>query len=175
MRLFPSGFVARRRREGTDPVSSLHRHRMAVPRNFGLRHRSPYCPRVSVLGATLAWVGRKHEKLVAVQQEIAEAGGNASIHICDIREEDQVRATVEAILKKPAAASTTSSTTPAVNSHAAGKDQRQGLGHGGAQQPHRRFFVCARTLHALDEGAARRGRGSATSPKPPRWNGRRSA
>lgn len=99
MRLFPSGVVARRRREGTDPVSSLHRHRIAVPRNFGLRHRSPYCPRVSVLGATLAWVGRKHEKLVAVQQEIAEAGGNASIHICDIREEDQVRATVEAILK----------------------------------------------------------------------------
>ena len=54
---------------------------------------------LSALGAKLALVGRKQEKLSAVQQEIADAGGNASTHICDIREEDQVRATVEAILK----------------------------------------------------------------------------
>jgi citronellol/citronellal dehydrogenase len=54
---------------------------------------------VSGLGASVAMVGRKLEKLTAVQQEIGDAGGNASIHICDIREEDQVRATVEAILK----------------------------------------------------------------------------
>ena len=54
---------------------------------------------LAALGATIALVGRKQEKLLAVQQEIAEAPANASTHSCDIREEDQVRATVAAILK----------------------------------------------------------------------------
>ncbi len=54
---------------------------------------------LSALGAAVALVGRKQEKLSAVQQEIADAGGVASTHVCDIREEDQVRATVEAMLK----------------------------------------------------------------------------
>jgi citronellol/citronellal dehydrogenase len=54
---------------------------------------------LTALGAAVALVGRKQEKLIAVQQEIADAGGAASTHVCDIREEDQVRATVEAIRK----------------------------------------------------------------------------
>ena len=54
---------------------------------------------LSILGAAVALVGRKQEKLNAVQKEIINVDGNASTHICDIREEDQVRAAVEAILK----------------------------------------------------------------------------
>ena len=50
------------------------------------------------LGATVALVGRTPEKLEAVAAEIAEDGGQASTHACDIREEAQVRATVEAVL-----------------------------------------------------------------------------
>jgi citronellol/citronellal dehydrogenase len=53
---------------------------------------------LSALGAKVALVGRKQEKLFGVQKEISAAGGTASIHICDIREEEQVRTTVEAIL-----------------------------------------------------------------------------
>ena len=50
------------------------------------------------LGATVALVGRKPDKLAAVAAEIAEDGGKASAHPCDIREEETVRATVAGIL-----------------------------------------------------------------------------
>ena len=50
------------------------------------------------LGATVALVGRKPEKLASVAAEIAEDGGKASTHPCDIREEETVRATVAGIL-----------------------------------------------------------------------------
>ena len=50
------------------------------------------------LGARVALVGRKPEKLQAVQREIQDVGGSASTHVCDIREEDAVRATVAAVL-----------------------------------------------------------------------------
>jgi citronellol/citronellal dehydrogenase len=50
------------------------------------------------LGASVALVGRKIEKLAAVAHEIAEAGGRATCHSCDIREEDAVRQTVSDVL-----------------------------------------------------------------------------
>ena len=46
---------------------------------------------VSHLGASVALVGRKIEKLQAVQAEIEAAGGKASIHVCDIRDEPGVK------------------------------------------------------------------------------------
>ena len=54
---------------------------------------------LSRLGATVALVGRKAQKLEAVAAEIAEDGGRATAHACDIREEEAVKATVAAILK----------------------------------------------------------------------------
>ena len=51
------------------------------------------------LGAAVAIVGRKIEKLDAVRAEIETAVGTCSTHVCDIREEAAVRATVEAVLK----------------------------------------------------------------------------
>jgi citronellol/citronellal dehydrogenase len=50
------------------------------------------------LGATVALVGRKPDKLASVAAEIAEDGGAASVHPCDIREEATVSATVAGIL-----------------------------------------------------------------------------
>jgi len=53
---------------------------------------------LAALGARVALVGRKAEKLAAVQAEIETAGGTATAHVCDIREEDTVRTTVQAVL-----------------------------------------------------------------------------
>jgi citronellol/citronellal dehydrogenase len=50
------------------------------------------------LGATVALVGRNPQKLASVATEIAEDGGTASAHQCDIREEEAVRVTVAGIL-----------------------------------------------------------------------------
>jgi citronellol/citronellal dehydrogenase len=50
------------------------------------------------LGARVALVGRDAGKLERVAGEVAEAGGHASMHACDIRDEEGVRATVAAIL-----------------------------------------------------------------------------
>ncbi|MEN9763783.1 MAG: hypothetical protein RI906_3609 [Pseudomonadota bacterium] len=54
------------------------------------------------LGARLALVGRKLEKLSAVSDEIAlaypESGGRVSLHSCDIRDETAVTETVGAII-----------------------------------------------------------------------------
>jgi citronellol/citronellal dehydrogenase len=52
------------------------------------------------LGAVVAIVGRKAEKLDAVRTEIETAAGACSTHVCDIREEAAVRATIEAVLKQ---------------------------------------------------------------------------
>jgi citronellol/citronellal dehydrogenase len=46
------------------------------------------------LGAAVALVGRDRDKLEAVRAEIEDAGGTASHHECDIRDEDRVKATV---------------------------------------------------------------------------------
>ncbi|MBU6281951.1 SDR family oxidoreductase [bacterium] len=53
---------------------------------------------LSSLGATVALVGRRPERLEAVRAEIAEAGGRAHAFSCDIRDEERVRETVAAIL-----------------------------------------------------------------------------
>ena len=53
---------------------------------------------LAALGARVALVGRKAEKLAAVKAEIEASGGVATTHVCDIREEDTVRATVQAVL-----------------------------------------------------------------------------
>ena len=53
---------------------------------------------LAALGARIALVGRKLEKLHAVSNEIAQAGGEAMCFVCDIREEDQARETIAAIL-----------------------------------------------------------------------------
>ena len=51
------------------------------------------------LGAAVALVGRKAERLARVQAEIVEDGGRATTHPCDIREEEGVKAAVAGILK----------------------------------------------------------------------------
>src|SRR6478672_1965429 len=55
---------------------------------------------LAALGAAVAIVGRKADKLAAVRNEIEDAGGTCSIHVCDIREEPQVQATVAAVLAR---------------------------------------------------------------------------
>jgi len=53
---------------------------------------------LSSLGATVAIVGRDEEKLLAVKGEIEADGGKVSTHVCDIREEAQVIAAIDAVL-----------------------------------------------------------------------------
>ncbi|MEW5889198.1 MAG: SDR family oxidoreductase [Pseudomonadota bacterium] len=53
---------------------------------------------LAALGAQVALVGRKPDKLDAVRAEILAAGGRAAAYPCDIREEEQVKATVAAVL-----------------------------------------------------------------------------
>ena len=50
------------------------------------------------LGAQVALVGRTPDKLTRVLQEITAAGGKASAHVCDIREEPAVQQTVRDVL-----------------------------------------------------------------------------
>lgn len=53
---------------------------------------------LAALGAHVALVGRTAEKLEAVRDEIVADGGSASAHACDIREEQAVIGTIEAVL-----------------------------------------------------------------------------
>ena len=53
---------------------------------------------LAALGARVALVGRKLEKVEAVKAEILEDGNIASAHVCDIREEESVKTTVKAII-----------------------------------------------------------------------------
>ncbi|WP_404363979.1 SDR family oxidoreductase [Marinobacter sp.] len=50
------------------------------------------------LGARVALVGRKAEKVETVKAEITEDGGIASAHVCDIRDEEAVKTTVKEII-----------------------------------------------------------------------------
>jgi citronellol/citronellal dehydrogenase len=49
---------------------------------------------LAALGARVALIGRKQDKLEAVAREIADAGGTAHCYACDIREEERVREAV---------------------------------------------------------------------------------
>ncbi len=53
---------------------------------------------LAALGAHVALVGRTADKLHAVCAEIADDGGSASAHACDIRDEAQVGRTVDDVL-----------------------------------------------------------------------------
>ena len=53
---------------------------------------------LAALGATVALIGRKPEKLEKAAAEIAEDGGKVSQHVCDIRNEEAVKACVAAIV-----------------------------------------------------------------------------
>jgi len=53
---------------------------------------------LAALGAVVALVGRKVEKLIRVADEITAAGGRSSVHVCDIRDEPAVRQTVSDVL-----------------------------------------------------------------------------
>ena len=52
------------------------------------------------LGAQVVLVGRKPEKLQAVQAEILQDGGQASWQVCDIRQEDAVVALIQNVLRE---------------------------------------------------------------------------
>ena len=52
------------------------------------------------LGAHVVLVGRKAEKLQATCAEIAEDGGSASFQVCDIRDEEGVKAMVGAVISE---------------------------------------------------------------------------
>src|SRR5260370_2192975 len=55
---------------------------------------------LAALGAEVALIGRKQDKLTAVQEEIVSSGAKKpSVHACDIREEEQVKSTITAILQ----------------------------------------------------------------------------
>ena len=53
---------------------------------------------LAALGAQVALVGRKIEKLQKVAEEIAQDGGKVSFQVCDIRQEEAVKQTVAAIV-----------------------------------------------------------------------------
>ena len=55
---------------------------------------------LAALGASVALVGRKAEKLDAVHAELDAVGAQSSTHVCDIREEEAVKTTVAAILAR---------------------------------------------------------------------------
>ena len=55
---------------------------------------------LSNLGASVALVGRKIEKLEAVQAEIEAAGGQVSIHACDIRDEPGVKVMIAEVIAR---------------------------------------------------------------------------
>ena len=53
---------------------------------------------LAALGAHVVLVGRKLEKLEKTAAEIREYGGSVSLQVCDIREEESVKAMVAAVL-----------------------------------------------------------------------------
>jgi len=54
---------------------------------------------LAALGARVALIGRRAEKLATVEGEIAALGGRAQSWACDIREEERVKETIASILQ----------------------------------------------------------------------------
>ena len=54
---------------------------------------------LAALGAHTVLIGRKADKLQTVADEISQDGGCASFHVCDIRQEEVVKATIAAIVR----------------------------------------------------------------------------
>jgi citronellol/citronellal dehydrogenase len=55
---------------------------------------------LAALGAHVVLVGRKAEKLQTVQDEIVQDGGQCSFEVCDIRQEEAVKAVVASVVQK---------------------------------------------------------------------------
>ena len=55
---------------------------------------------LAALGATVALIGRKPEKLQTVHDEIVQDGGLVSTHVCDIRQEEAVKTVVANIIQQ---------------------------------------------------------------------------
>ncbi len=55
---------------------------------------------LSALGAKLALIGRNPEKLNRVKAEITERGGEVETFVCDVRQEDAVKATVAVVVSR---------------------------------------------------------------------------
>src|SRR3984885_16228782 len=53
---------------------------------------------LAALGANVAILGRTAEKLAEVKAEIEQDGGRVTSHVCDIRDEAMVIATIDAVL-----------------------------------------------------------------------------
>ena len=115
------------------------------------------------LGATVALVGRKPEKLHSVAAEIAEDGGKASTHACDIRDEATVRATVAGILADHGRIDGLVNNAGGQFQAPTSEHLAEGLGDGRAHQSDRRLPDGARMLYAMDARAWRR-RSSTSSP-----------
>ena len=78
--------------------NQLFRHQVVVVTGGGSGIGRCCAHELAALGAHVVLVGRKHERLLAVEAEIAADGGACSHAVCDIRDEDAVRATVTGVV-----------------------------------------------------------------------------
>ena len=79
-------------------AAGLFAHKVALVTGGGSGIGRCTAHELAALGAHVVLIGRKLEKLYAVAGEIAADGGRASFHSCDIRDEEAVQNTVQAIV-----------------------------------------------------------------------------